>query len=173
MWRQDEREVVVKVPVDEEFKARDLKMLLKVDEDMKRVLTLTDRKSGVDIFTGTLRYSVAENEDEDEDPFDWEIKKGSYNAEKGDDVLEQPLRYIQITMAKKSPIPSAVHWWSQVFEGDVDIDVTTIADRRVAGGQPPSSASSSSFSKNWEEANRMFREKIALQKAEKITIDGI
>lgn len=183
LWKQDEREVVIKVPVEQGFKARDLKMKLAVDGDMKRVLTLSDQSSGADFFTGTLRFPVAENNDEDEDPFDWEIKKGSYNADKEDGVLTEPQRYIHITMVKKSPIPNAVHWWSHVFEGDKEIDVTAIADRRVASGRPASSSSSSSssgstsgpsFSENWEEAHRLFRAKRASSApTEKITIDGV
>lgn len=173
-WSQSENEVVIKVPIGEDLKARDVKMTLGVDEDMRRVLTLLDQARGLDVFKGVLRYSVKDNEDKDEDPFDWEIKRDSYNTDNDDGLLAEPQRHIHITMAKKSPIPNAVHWWSHVFEGDAEIDVTSISDRRQGKGPSLSSSSSSSsssasFSKNWEEANRMFREN--RQKQEKVFID--
>ena len=161
---------MIKVPVGEDFKARDLKMVLNVNEDMKRVLTLSDRKRECEIFSGQLSYAVEENKGEGEDPFDWEIIRDSYIVNGKDSVLEEPQRYIHITIIKRSPIPNAVHWWSNIFEGDEKIDVTKIADRKcdVKGSQ---SSTSTAFSRNWEEANRMFKEKITQQKQSKIPLD--
>jgi hypothetical protein len=177
-WRQDAKEVVIKVPVDGSLKARDLSITLTPDANMKRVLALTNRSTGVIVFAATLRFAVLENDGEDEAPLDWEIKQDSYSSSDSSSsssseevVCEPPPRYVVITMQKKSPIPGAVHWWSHVFEGDPEIDVTTIADRKPKAGASSYSSSTPTFSENWEEAQRLFKEKMAAKNEEKVTLE--
>lgn len=58
---------------------------------------------------------------------------------------------MEITIKKKSPFSDATIWWSRVFENDPEIDVSTISERRV----------NSTFQDNWNEAHKLFKEKIA------------
>ncbi len=54
---------------------------------------------------------------------------------------------------KACPIARAVQWWSRILDGDVSIDVKSIAGR-----------SASSFEENWEEAMKVFKAKVANKK---------
>eukprot|EP00937_MAST-01D_sp_MAST-1D-sp2_P005333 g5333.t1 len=55
-------------------------------------------------------------------------------------------RLCRITLKKRSAIPGTVQWWSRAFEGDSEIDVAAIPDRR--GHNVMSS---------WQAADRQFK----------------
>ena len=153
-WRQTAEEVTVKAILQrKDLKAKDIKMSLRSDDDesAKKALLVLDKASGTSIVNGTLRYPITINEGEGEDPIDWEI---TYDA---------PHRYLVLTMRKKSPIPGAVYWWNAVFEGDAEIDVEAIPDRRENKSYGTSKASPT-FADNWAEANRLFKESSSGQK---------
>jgi len=56
-----------------------------------------------------------------------------------------------VNLVKKSVGMGIVLWWSRVFEGDHEEDVTKFPDRAGA---------SDSFQKNWSEATEAFKEKV-------------
>ena len=85
---------------------------------------------------GVLQYVV----DIDDGTVDWEL------------INHDSERYISIVLKKKSPLERTVQWWSCVFQGDQEIDVTAIAERKLI---------TQDFKDVWNEAHRMFREKIA------------
>lgn len=86
------------------------------------------------IFDKLLSYSV------DLDPdigVEWEIKDNA----------------IELTFQKATIVKNAVHWWDSAFIGEEKLDVTKISDRK--------SLDSGNL---WEEAHRLFRERIATRK---------
>ena len=122
----------------------------------KNLFVLDEADGGSVLLEGTLRYPIALNEEEGEDPIDWEV---TYDA---------PHRYLVLTMRKHSPIPGAVHWWNAVFEGDPEIDVEAIPDRQGSKSNL-ASKDSPTFADNWAEANRLFKERVA--QGNKVSVD--
>ena len=162
MWNQSSEDVIVKVPLQDEVKAKEIKLIVGNDSDSKRTLLIPRRykdgdESDTIIIQGTLRYPIAMNEEDGEDPIDWEI------------TYDSPHRYLTLTMKKKSPIPGAVHWWNAVFLGDAEIDVEAIPDRLASkkikssgAGTEEQNGGGGSFADNWAEAHRLFCEKIKI-----------
>ena len=132
-----------RVALDNIVKAADIKVSLE-----GKILNITS-KSNQDILSGTLSYEVIRNQ-EDEDALDWEIISIKPQNFKLSGIINFT-RFMEITLKKKSPFSDATIWWSRVFENDPEIDVSTISDRRV----------NSTFQDNWNEAHKLFKEKIA------------
>ncbi len=153
-WRQTAEDVTVKAILQrKDLKAKDIKIEVRGENNnyAKKVLLVLDKANNTAIIEGTLRYPIAMNEEEGEDPIDWEV---TYDA---------PHRYVVLTMRKQSPIPGAVHWWNAVFEGDTEIDVEAIPDRQGIKSKG-ASKTSPTFADNWAEANRLFKERVGSNK---------
>jgi hypothetical protein len=120
---------------------------------IESVLKVTTKDSNI-VMEGTVRYKFELN-DEELCPIQWELVKIT-------DPTAAEHRVLEIILKKLSPIPGAIIWWKNVFVDDPEIDVTTIPDRQM-------SAASKEVSGAWDEAHRLFKERVATR--EPITID--
>jgi hypothetical protein len=129
-WKQDKSEVVILIPADRNVKASDIKVKITGDKELSVVV------KGIALLETRMKYKTEINS---EDGLDWELVRSSTDCN------------IKITFKKHQYIPGSCIWWSCVFEGDTEIDVTKIPGRESSG----------SFAENWRLANEMFRERIA------------
>ena len=129
-----------------------------------------------------LRYggTVIESGIEQELGSDWELRDIVINNS-NNDVKEygfsqeicnviQRSRVCRITLRKENPGSSIIVWWSRVFENndeETPIDTTTIKDRK-------SKINSSNNSDIWNEANKMFQQRVEqLQQQKQIVNETI
>jgi len=116
-------------------------------------------KDNNEIISGILSNEIIKNSD-DEDAIDWEIlsiKPQNFIL----NGISNFTRILEITLKKKTPFSDAIIWWSKVFENEPEIDVTMIKDRQVK----------STFQQNWDEAHKLFKEKIASNIKTTVDID--
>ena len=165
-WKQDKSEVTLLISVPVLTKASDVSVNLKGDTTSR--LTITVR--GAVTLEKNLKFKVS---DISSDTPDWELVNNSASD-----------RVILITLKKHQYIPSSVFWWSCVFVGDEEIDVSTIPGRarsslnRVSSvtTSPPSTgavvtegttkeSSTLTFAESWKVANEMFREKVSQRRS--------
>lgn len=155
-WSQDRYEVCLRRAVQSELKA------INVQIDFNPVdnfLSVRDRLTGVNFFEGVLRYKFEINEELC--PIQWELVTiASQSSPNKFDKREQ--RVLEIVFKKVSPIPGSIIWWKMVFIGDPEIDVTTIAGRGTV---------STEISSAWDEAHKLFREKIAQRELVSVDLD--
>ena len=149
-WRESKNEVFLLIPVVSNQRASEL--IIKFDSLTR---TLSVEKCGASLLEGKLRYEIAKDP---EDILDWELVSNSSLNEK----------YISIVLQKKSPLPNTNIWWSCVFEGDEEIDVTQIKARQEITFK---SSASSSFAEAWKAAHQQFVDKASTRT--KINIDDL
>jgi hypothetical protein len=154
-WSQDRYDVCIRKELAPEVKAGDI--LIHFDHIESRLI-IKNKSTKEALIEGTTRYKFEVNDD-DICPVNWEIV--SIPDPKVDTLAH---RVLEITLRKVSPIPGAVIWWKHVFVDDPEIDVTKIADRVI-------SSTSAASASAWEEAHKMFREKIAAEHRQPIQID--
>jgi len=132
-WSQTSQEVVIKFKVREDCRGRDIAISLK-DKSIQISNPTIDYK-----FEGVLEGDVdlGDGELSGED-LDWEME---------DEMSLSYPRLLSLTLPKKHPDPSIIHWWARCMEGGVETDLELVEGRR----------GSSKFSENWEEANRLFQ----------------
>ena len=148
-WRQGRDEVVVELFLQStSTRAKDV--VISYDA-MERLFVV--KAHGAPVLSKKLMYDIEPNPgagSEGESVVDWEIKSRG-GAE----------RFIEFTLRKKSPFAGVCIWWKCVFVGDPEIDVTTIEGRDSASAQSNRIA--------WEEAHKMFIEKV--QTRERVELD--
>ena len=154
-WSQDRYEVCLRRTVRSELKAS----YIQIDfNPVENSLSVGDLSTGVNFFEGVLRYKFEINEQE-LCPIQWElVTLASQPSSNSSDRRDQ--RVLEIVFKKVSPIPGSIIWWKMVFIGDPEIDVTTIAGRGKV---------STEVSSAWDEAHKLFREKIATR--ELVSVD--
>ncbi len=143
-WAQDRHEVILSILIDENVKAKDIKISY-----VEKVLTISSANRT--LVEGLLRYDILTNaerkDDEVSDILDWEIKN-KINASNP----AQNRRLLEVVMRKKCPIAGAFIWWKNVFLSDeTEIDVTKISGRN---------ASDLKNTDNFVQAQKMFLEKV-------------
>lgn len=175
-WSQSKDEVVVHVPLPDETRSRDLSIKC-TDEVGKMTSTqLLTIYHGQDlILQGTFMHEVVLNKTKSddstfvEDPVDWEILDGSPFPQTNE------TKYMVITVRKKAIIANAIRWWSQVFvEDETSIDVTQIEERISASNDAKGNkqkATNEKWSSAWEEAHKLFREKVKSGEIKKTPVD--
>lgn len=145
IWKQDKCTVTILVEVPTETRGSDVAV-----QYTKETQCFTLRCRGDIVLDKEFKYRLAS----DEEDLDWELI--SSKAEKK--------KYFQLTVKKYEYIPGSVFWWSCVFKGDSEIDVSTISGRRQAtlsAGAASATGKSPTFAENWKKANEMFLEKVA------------
>jgi hypothetical protein len=155
-WSQDRYEVCLRRAVQSELKASNVQ----IDYNpVDNFLSARDRSTGVNFFEGVLRYKFEINEELC--PIQWELVViGSHSS--SSNTYRRDQRVLEIVFKKISPIPGSIIWWKMVFIGDPEIDVTTIAGRGKV---------STDISNAWDEAHKLFREKIACRELVSVNID--
>lgn len=133
-WRQDRGQVFIYISIGDDIKATNIQLIC---TDPFKSLSLTS--AGEVLLQGTLKYDVQV----DDGIIDWEVEQSPTLG-----------RHVCITLTKKSPLVKTTIWWSCVFEGDEEIDVSTIAERKVTSTQQ-------SFAESWKQAHAMFKDKVA------------
>lgn len=142
-WSQDRQAVQLTVFVPQQTKSKEIAIALNERE-------LVIRIAGAVFLSETMQYAVLEEEE-----LDWELLPSPQPiALQPQDSQEHGQKMLQMTFQKTSPIPGAVFWWRKVFIGDPEIDVGAITGRGDAGQQA---------ARNYEEAHRLFREKVREQ----------
>lgn len=152
-WSQDRQEVCIRRIISSSLKASHLRISY---DPCENTLSVNNTQTGLDLFSGILRYKFVMNDDDDLCPVPWElVTLPNSNAVEGNGI-----RVLEIILKKASPIPGSIIWWKNVFVTDPEIDVTSIPGRgkvseEVAGA--------------WDEAHKLFKERIATR--EKVTVD--
>lgn len=176
-WRQNRNEVILTVLLPTDVKGKDLSILF---DSNTRVLTVVHAPS-TNILSGPLRYTIntenmACNSSSKSlltlDPEDWEILTLT-----GSSGSAQSVRALEITLRKLSPLPGAIFWWRNCFEGEEEIDVTKIAGRTNMMAAAPGAgaggaggvASNSAENDPFVQAQKMFLEKMKTH--EKVEVD--
>ena len=141
-WSQSRSDVTLYIAIGDT-----LSKSLSVKLTEGKTLEIIDKSNTQTILKETFKYEIDTRNDFLDESFniiDWEVKV--FNNQ----------RYIVIYFQKKSPISNASFWWDQVFlSDDITIDVASIPDRKM-----PSNELNQSFNSVWEQAHKMFREKI-------------
>ena len=113
--------------------------------------------TGINIFRGHLAYSIYLPEGEEE--VDWEI-----------DATDPNKKLIKITLLKALPMQGLTIWWSKPMVKYPEIDVVRdIQGRGNDNNRDDSTSKQEQMKAVWDEAHRLFREKV--KKREKHTID--
>jgi hypothetical protein len=147
-WNQDRYEVFLTIPIASTLKAKQISVT--IDKKFISIVSVVNNVTN-NILEGELRYEVSVPVDKEAE---WEVKESPSLG-----------RAIHLTMVKKSPIPGAFIWWSNVFVGEDSIDVTQVPGRR----NPQPSIEKNSMNDIWREAHKSFEEKVAAM--EKIEVD--
>ena len=158
-WSQDRYEVKLSVYIlDDSIKSKDISIYYK-----QKLFRINSKVINYTIIEKELQYDLDLQDTTDMNDmnafFDWEIKSIEAFNEK-ENMIEFK-RVIELTFRKKSPIPGAFIWWSNVFVGDRKLDVSKFAGRKSETNDKNTEA--------WNEAHQMFLEKIASK--EKIEVD--
>lgn len=147
LWSQDRHLVSLSIPIEESVRGKDLKVSIE-----SSLLTITGPSENDVILDRRLQFAI--EIDADADSVDWEIISRP-------SAIKEKQKYIRVVLKKKSPIPGAIFWWKNVFEGDPVIDVTKIGGRNVQRSSEVASA--------WKDAHEKFSESILNR--EKIAVD--
>ena len=160
LWRQSESEVELGVYLSPGTRARDLRPVLR-EADLaagtKQVLAVHRAGSSgpgaaAMLFEGRLAYPVAQpTAGTDESPessveLSWEVTDFEPASLGG-------RRLLRVTLAKEMP-HGVVVWWERAIEGEAGVDTTNLPDRKRA-------ALAAKHQTVWEEAQRLFRQKVA------------
>lgn len=143
VWSQTGDAVLVRVRVPAGTKARQIRVTVLPD----RVTVMLDSRVHCDI---ALKNPVDASD---------ELVEGCW------ELVDEPGatgRAVSISLRKKVQVQGFVHWWAQLRPSDAPIDVTTLQDRRAPG---------ESFAAVWEEAHKIFKERVATRKPTEIEID--
>jgi hypothetical protein len=143
-WSQTAREVALRVllPKHMNTAAKNIKVSYHSDFESNRKLEIF--VSSNILLSDHLKHEIIFEDVDEEDGLPWEIETLASD------------RYLTIIFQKKS-LPGTTLWWDRVLINDPPIDVTQIEGRR---------ANVAETKDLWEEAHRMFREKISQQKAQ-------
>lgn len=126
--------------------------------------SLGRKQEGNIVITGILPHIVHLPDDEDE--VEWEISDcdtfGIDKAEYGECT-----KMIRITLRKAVPTSGITVWWSQPLLHWPTIDVSEIKDRGM------NSKKQEEIKKSWDEAHRLFQQKISSKEKHVVNIDDI
>lgn len=165
-WRQDRQEVILTVVLPSGIRGKDVALNFNA---ATKVLSITAQ--GADILARPLRYGIDTNNmvsasgDKNKlvvDPEDWEVKTVPFDSSDPDATLEET-RILELSLRKVSPLPGAIFWWRNCFEGEEEIDVTKIA------GRPGVSEQEQLREDPFAIAHKMFLEK--MKNKEKLEVD--
>ena len=157
-WSQDRYEVILRVNVPPTIRSKDVRVSHKGTiqlYDHRHSATMTESSSKVQIrisvanaldgkplvLEGTLPYPIhwpQDHDPEEEDSLDWTIE-----TTRGSEA-----KFLCLCLYKASPMQGVTIWWKRPLE---QIEETV---------DPPQSSNQQGWKDAWEEAHRMFREKI-------------
>ena len=156
-WSQTSHEVFIRKIVPSDLKASNVNVKF---EPSSGLLSAFDLKSNICLFEGNISYKVEFDSDDQIGSVQWELVTVSESSKKKGPTVDH--RVLEITLKKVSPIPRSIIWWKNVFVGSPEIDVTAIAGRGSASKESASV---------WDEAHKLFREKIATRELINVDVD--
>jgi len=142
-WSQDKASCIVSVIMAAGTRARDVKVVL----GKKRILV--SGKGGEVALDGELAHDIIETSE----PLEWELKDLAADPEKR--------RLCCVTMIKKAPEVVTL-WWPRVLTTDQKIDTTQIQGREKSKAGEGRSV--------WEEAHKMFKDKVSKIEKQEVEI---
>ena len=129
------------------------------------------------LLAGKLPRPIHLNQDEDDIDFEIEDNLLSEGGSEGGNICT---KLVSITMSKAVPMAGIYVWWDCPLIGYPTIDVSTIQERnpsRQGGGEGGKSTEENkdekkeAFQKAWDEAHKMFREKVKTKEKQSINIE--
>ena len=127
----------------------------------KGEVIIKSSNNGHVLFKGHLAYSIYFPENEEE--VDWEI-----------DATNPNRKLVKITLLKALPMQGLTIWWSRPFLDYPEIDVVNdIEDRdhkKHSDGSDKSAKNHEQMKAVWDEAHRMFKEKVKNREKQSIDI---
>jgi hypothetical protein len=160
LWRQSADEVEISVLVPPGTRAKQVRpKLIPSAEPASSPTLLVERTdaagSSPPYFRGVLAYPVEVPDEAGE--LSWEITDYEPEALGGRRVVRVNLR--------KPPMQGLVVWWTRALQIEPEIDTLSLPDRkRVTGAEEMQSV--------WEQAQVMFREKVASLQPREVTLGG-
>lgn len=115
------------------------------------------RASSTVLFKGHLAYSIYLPENEEE--VDWEI-----------DATDPNKKLVKITLLKALPMQGLTIWWSKPFLSYPEIDVVNDIQDRDKKKTSKSAKNHEQMKAVWDEAHRMFKEKVKNREKQSIDI---
>lgn len=149
-WSQTADEVTMRLILPNEINtaAKNIKVSYSNDYGSPRRLEVF--VSSKPLLCDCLKHEIILEDSDVDDGLSWEIE-----------TLDST-RYISISFRKKT-LPGTTVWWDRVFVNDPPIDLMQIEGRKSNIAETKGL---------WEEAHRMFREKISKQKSQRIEIES-
>jgi len=157
-WSQDRQEVVISVEFDaEKIKSRNIQV------EASGMVPYSERNAAVagssgvsDSPYGKLKVTAKLDSGENATLLEGDLTHSVHLAEDEDDIewdilSECDRKFVRITLRKAVPMAGIVVWWDQILQQTPKIDLSSIRGR---GRQ------SASVENAWEEAHRMFKEKV-------------
>lgn len=165
LWSQTKDNIVAHIFVESDVKAKDVHLKLQtskselddttpmtawpaqLDERIGREFELTIKENMK--ISGKFPYPVKL----DDEYIFWELKtfsSVSHLPPCQTRLSSGPLRFLILSLTKSPPLANTTVWWDRFIDSDSPIDVTSLIDRKSSG----------SFKKVWDEAQRLFVEKM-------------
>ena len=183
LWSQDRNEVIVSVPLDPTvISPRTIQVqivgILPFSERYSAVgWTSSNKEAGSLLVTATVRnesktvllsgelpHFVHLSEGEDE--VEWEVEDcENFGITKSEYGSQSKL--LRITLRKAVPMSGLSVWWSQPLMHFPKIDITKLQDRGINNAEKQEA-----IQKSWDEAHRLFKEKISSREKEVIDINS-
>lgn len=165
LWSQDRNEVNISIIYDcstiaskdirvnfygalsyeDRFSAVGTENIIDGVEGSKGKLIVTAKGCNESLLQGYTGYPVYLPQDEEE--IDWEI-----------DVTDSNMKMIRITLLKAVPMQGLTVWWSRPLIHFPEIDVVSGIEGRTSSNS--NKDKHDQWKQSWEEAHRMFKEKI-------------
>uniref|UniRef100_A0A7S1Z8C0 CS domain-containing protein n=1 Tax=Trieres chinensis TaxID=1514140 RepID=A0A7S1Z8C0_TRICV len=118
------------------------------------------------LLQGDLPHFVHLAEDEEDGECEWEIEDPGWM---GEGVVK---RLARVTLHKAAPMHGVTVWWDQPLVHCPKIDVASIKGRPQGSmenaGQGDGKSQQQAMKEAWDEAHRMFREKVKARKKEPV-----
>lgn len=148
-WSQTPSEVVLRLFVPATATSKQVKLSVDADSGNFRA-HLADK-----LLLDKILYSEIQQLDEDIG-VDWELI----------DCPDDEQRLLTCTLTKKPSTIGSTLWWRSAFKGDPQVDPTKLADRSAKDIER-----AQKFLENFNEATRMFKEKMASRPDNRVEID--
>ena len=133
------------------------------------------------LLKGKLPHPIHLNQDEDD--IDFEIEDNNIAVDVGDVSKDESNnkninnKLVTIIMPKAVPMSGMVIWWDCPLVGYPKINVSAIQDRSKRGGgdindeTTPQEKKKEAFQVAWEEAHKMFKEKMKTREKQEINVN--
>jgi len=170
-WSQDRQEVTVNIEFDPcHIKSKDIHVVAsgmvpygernaavggggETHGKLKVMAIVDGENTAMTLLEGELPHKIHLAEDEEE--VEWEI------------LTEDDRKFVVVTLRKAAPMAGVVIWWDCILQHCPKIDFSSIEGR----SKESSGSSGAGMESAWEEAHRLFKEKVKTGALHKHEID--